>query len=160
LVDFACEAIHSWTFVCSECLFFITFFISSDQSVKLIYFFLIQFWWAVKSLESCPFLLDCQICWHIMFILFYGFSVFLQYLLRFLLFHFLVYLGFFSPLLGESGQRFVNFKEPALGFIFFSIVFYYFIDFFSDLYDFLPSANFWFCLFFFFLIHLGGRLIF
>ena len=39
-----------------------------------------------------------------------------------------VYLGFFSPLLGESGQRFVNlvylFKEPALGFIdFFLLLF-------------------------------------
>ena len=59
-----------------------------------------------------------------------------------------VYLGFFSPLLGESSQRFVNFvylfKEPALGFINFlyGFVNLYFIDFFFDLYSFLPSADF------------------
>ena len=49
-----------------------------------------------------------------------------------------VYLGLLSFLLGEPGQRFVNFvypfKEPALGFTdFFSIVFLIFILFISSL---------------------------
>ena len=64
--------------------------------------------------------------------------------------------GFFSPLLGESSQRFVNFvylfKEPALGLIDFVYCFLnlYFIDFLLDLYDVLLSADFRFFLFFFF----------
>ena len=54
---------------------------------------------------------------------------------------------FFSPLLGESGQNFVNFvhlfKEPTLGFNDFFNCFLnlYFIDLLFDLYDFLPSAG-------------------
>jgi len=55
--------------------------------------------------------------------------VFLQYQLWFLLFHFLVYLGFLSFLPGEPGQRFVNFvylfKETALSIIDF---FYFFLN--------------------------------
>ena len=74
-----------------------------------------------------------------------------------LLFHFyFVYLSFFSPLPGASSQMFVNFdyllKEPAHGFIdyFYCFINFYFIDFLFDLYNFLPSADFRFCLFFFF----------
>ena len=60
-----------------------------------------------------------------------------------------------SPLLGESSQRFVYFvylfKEPALGLMdfFYCFLNLYFIDFLLDLYDYLPSADFRFCLFFF-----------
>ena len=73
------------------------------------------------SLESCPFLLGCQICWHItVHSIRLWFLVFLQYLLRFSFFTYFLYLSE-SPLLGESGQRFVNFvqnfKKPVLGFI-------------------------------------------
>ena len=74
------------------------------------------------SRESCPFLLACQICWHIIahsILLWY--FVFLQYPLRFFLFHFLFCLSSFSPFFGEFSQRFVNFvypfKKPAFGFI-------------------------------------------
>ena len=81
------------------------------------------------SLESCLFLLGCQIYWHITvhsINSFFFFFVFLQYSLTFL-FHFLFCLFGFS-LLGESGQRFVSFcllfQDPALGFIdFFSPLF-------------------------------------
>ena len=108
--------------------------------------------------RMCPFLLGCQVCWHaIVHSILLWFCVFLQYLLWFLLFHFLFCLfGFFSSLLGESSQRFVNFvylfKEQALGFIDFLYWFLnlYFIDFLFDLYDFLPSADLRFFLFFFF----------
>ena len=48
LVEFTCETIWSWTFICRECFYDIFNFISSDQSVQLIYFFLIQFWQAVS----------------------------------------------------------------------------------------------------------------
>ena len=88
------------------------------------------------SLENCLFFLDCQICWHIIVhsILLWCF-VFLWYPLRFLLYHFLFCLSSLSPLLVESGPKFVNFvypfKEPALGFtdfflLFFESVFYWF----------------------------------
>ena len=77
------------------------------------------------SLKSCLFLLGCQMYWHvIVHSIFLWFFIFLQYLLRILLFHAIfVYLSSFSPLLGESSQRFVNifypFIESALGFIYF-----------------------------------------
>ena len=70
-----------------------------------------------------------------------------------------MFINFVSYPLGECGQRFVNFanlfKEPPLGFI---DVFYYFLNlcffyFISDLYYFLPSADFLFVLLS--LIHLG-----
>ena len=60
-----------------------------------------------------------------------------------------------SPLLGESSQMFVYFvylfKVPALGLMdfFYCFLNLYFIDFLLDLYDYLPSADFRFCLFFF-----------
>ena len=34
LLEFTCEAIWSWTFVCRECFYDIFKFISSDQSVQ------------------------------------------------------------------------------------------------------------------------------
>ena len=67
--------------------------------------------------------LGCEICWHVIvhnILLFFfnfcsiscDFSSFISYI---------VYLGLFSFLLGEPGQRFVSFvypfKEPDLGFI-------------------------------------------
>ena len=62
----------------------------------------------------------------------------------------------FSPLLGETGQRFVDLvdvvKEPALAFVdfFHCFLILCFMDLLSDLHDFLPSADFRFCLFFLF----------
>jgi len=44
LVEFTCEAIWSWTFICRKCFYDMFNFISSDWSVQLIYFFLIHFW--------------------------------------------------------------------------------------------------------------------
>lgn len=93
-----------------------------------------------------PFPLGCQIGWHIIVhgILLW-FFVFLKYLLRLPLFHFLFCLSSFSPPLHESGQRFVNFvylfKKPALGFIDF------FLWFFKSLFYLFP---FWFLWFLFF----------
>ena len=40
-------------------------FISSDCSVQIIYFFLIQFWQTVCFQKVVRFFLDCQISWHI-----------------------------------------------------------------------------------------------
>lgn len=57
--------------------------------------------------------------------------------------------------LDESDQRFINFlylfKESALSFIdlfYFSFFSLYFIHFYFNLYDFFPSTNFGFCLYF------------
>ena len=141
LVEFACETTWSWMFVCKEFAFFFKLQI------------LFHFWCLICSnylflldsillgsvfLEICPFLLGC---------------LFLQYLLLRLLFHFLFYLGSLCFVRGELGQRYVNFlcsfKKPVLGFI----------DFFPPLKKslfplwyllLLPSADFSFFLFFFF----------
>ena len=43
LVEFTCEAIWSWTFVCREFLNYRFYFTSSDKFVQIICFFLIQF---------------------------------------------------------------------------------------------------------------------
>ena len=58
-----------------------------------------------------------------------------------------------SSVVGESGQRFVNFilsKNHHLFNDFFCFLNLYYIDSLSDLYDFRHSADFRFCLFFFF----------
>ena len=106
-------------------------FISNDWSVQLFYFFLIQFCWAVKSLKSGPFLLGCPICCHIIVhSILLWFYVFLQYLLRFLIFHILFYLSSFSPLVGEVGpevcQLFLPFQRTSsLFYCFFSTFFFF-----------------------------------
>ena len=59
-------------------------------------------------LESCSFLLGCQICWHILFIVFFLFYFFgfLQYQISDTPFlNFLFYLDSFTFLFGEPGQR-------------------------------------------------------
>ena len=68
----------------------------------------------------------------------------------FLLFHFLFCLFGIVSFLCEPGQRFVNFVYPDLALLCFLPYCFnlYFIDFLSDLYYLLPSADFWFCLFF------------
>jgi len=89
LVEFTCEAIRSWTFICRECFYYVFDFISNDWCAHLIYFFLIQFWQVI----SCPFLLGCQIWWHTIFhsIFCYSCSICCD-----ILFHFLFcLLGFF-----------------------------------------------------------------
>ena len=97
------------------CLYVVNVFITYSVSFLMIgpFIWSISSWFGLmgfKSLESCPFLLGCQICWRIIVhsILF----VFLQYLLRCLLFPFIFHLSSFSLLRGESGQRFVRFVYP------------------------------------------------
>ena len=119
------------------------------------------------SLESYPFLLGCQICWHIIvhsiflqffvfvhygFFFFFFFFVFLQYLLRFLLFCF--YFEFFLTsswrVWPEVCLFCIPFQRTSSGlliFFFFYFLNLYFIAFFCDLYDFLPSSDFRFCSF-------------
>ena len=47
LVEFTCEAIWPWTFVCKEFINYRFCFTSSCWPVQVIYFFLIQFCWIV-----------------------------------------------------------------------------------------------------------------
>ena len=99
-------------------------------------------------LENCPFLLDCQIFWHIIVhSILLWFFVFLQYPFIFLLFHFLFYL-FGFPLSSwwiwpEVCQFCLSFQRTSSWFCwFFSIVFLISILFLFDIYDFLPSVDF------------------
>ena len=116
-------SLWSWTCVCRECFCYIFNFISSARSIQLIWFFLIQFWQAVKSLENCPSLLGYQICWHtIVHSFLLWFFCISTVFIEISPFSFLILFiwVFFSPL-GGSSQRFVSFvylfEEPALGFI-------------------------------------------
>ena len=95
LVEFTCETIWSGLLLV-ECFYYTFNFISSDQSVVDL-FLLDSVLASCMSLESCPFLLGCQICWYIVVhSIILWFLVFLQYLLGFLHFHFLFCLfGFF-----------------------------------------------------------------
>ena len=122
LVEFACEALWSWTFVRRECFYYIfnSFLVTALFKLSLFDSLLV----GCMFLESCPFLLNCQIRWHIIVHrVLLRFFVFLRYQLRSLLFYFLLCLFAFSLsfLLCESGQRFANsvylFKEPALSFV-------------------------------------------
>ena len=98
-----------------------------------------------------------SICWHIivhgilLFIFFLYFSILWDF--SFLVSYFFLFSSF-SPLLGDSGQRFVYFvypfKEPALGFIyFFPLSFESLFYWFPVLYLIFFPSNFGFCLFFF-----------
>ena len=113
-------------------------------------------------LECCPFILGCQICWHItihsilllfLFFFFFGISVVSVEIYPFSLL-ILFILGSFSLILGESGQKLVNFVYAFRELLFILLIFFpifnlYFIYFLSDLYHFFPSAYFKFCLLFF-----------
>ena len=124
----SCKATWSWIFVCREFFVFVFFnyrfyFTSSDQSVQFIFsqFSFGGLYLSFGGLYLCPFLLSCQICWLIIVhSILLRFFLFLQYQLKFLLFHFLIYLDSIFVLLGETGQRFVNFvypfKDPVLDF--------------------------------------------
>ena len=142
MLEFTCEAIWLWIFVCRKfiidsisllviglfklCIYsWFTFgglYVSRKLSISLHWSDLLAYDCSLYSLKV--FLYFCNISW--------DFSYFISYFL---------YFDFLSCLLGEPGQRFVNFVYPfektALGFIdFFSTVFFlnlYFIAFLSDL---------------------------
>ena len=62
LVEFAWENIWPWSVVCKFYLNYRFGSTSSDWSVQVIYFFLLQFWYTV-FLKTCPFFVLCWICW-------------------------------------------------------------------------------------------------
>ena len=111
-----------------------------------------------KILESCPFLLGCQIISISLFTVFsHGFLYFCFICGDFSFFiSYFVYLGFFLSswcIWPEVCQFWLPFQRTSSWFdYFFPIVFWISILFgvFSDFYDFLPSIDFRFCLFFFF----------
>ena len=91
-------------------------------------------------LESHPLLLGFPVCWHIIV---HNYSLTVFFCIS------SVWLFCLSPLsflLGEPGQRFVNFvypfKKPALGYIDFFHCFFSFTYLLSDHYHFLLSADF------------------
>ena len=152
LIEFSWEAIWSWTFV------YIIY--SNSLLVNNLFKLSISSWFFVgyMFLESCPSLLDCQICWHIIVhSIFLWFFVFLQYQLRFLLFHFLFGLVGFSLCFLVSLARSLsvlftlsNYQLMVL-LNFFSLFFKNLFYLFSLwLCYFLLSADFRFYLFFFF----------
>ena len=100
LVEFACEAIWSWTFVCREFFFFLITYSISFLVINL-------FKWSISSSfsfgglyvsKNCPVFLGCHIPWQIIVhSILLWFFVFMKYLLRFFLFiSYFVYLGSLS----------------------------------------------------------------
>ena len=110
-------------------------FFYSDQSVQLVYFFLIQFWQAVGLQKDVHFLVVEFVVIYLLIVFSYGFLYFCSICCDFSFFiSNFVYLDSFSPPLGESSQKFVCFvylfKESALALIDFLYCFLnlYFID--------------------------------
>ena len=108
------------------------------------------------SLESCPFLLGCQVCWRIIV---HGipppFFLFLQYPLRFLLFHFLfLFVWVLSSwwVWSEVCQFYLHLQRTSSWFTWFFLSYFFnlYFDFLSNIYYFLPSPEFRYWLFFFF----------
>ena len=54
-------------FWCRECFYDILSFTSNDRSVHQGLFLLDSVLVSYNSLKSCPFLLGCQVCWHIIY---------------------------------------------------------------------------------------------
>ena len=148
LVEFACEAIWSQTFVLHRVFKDSILLLAISQ---LNYLFLLD-----SVLVSClfpeayPFFLGCQICWHIIFqSILLRFFVFLQYYLLSPLFLVL----FLVSLARGFSVTFTLSKNMLLVLLIFFLFFFsffnpYFIYFLCDLY-FLPFTDFRFCLFFF-----------
>ena len=116
-------------------------------------------------LETCPFLVGCSICWHIIVHnILWCFFVFLWYQMLFLLFHFLFCLFGFSIFFLVSLARslsilFIFFQKPALSFIDFFLFFKIFILFISSLIFIISfSADFRCYFVLLFLILLSGKL--
>ena len=145
MLEYACEAILSWAFVCWEIF---------NQSFNIIVW-LISSW--VLFLPSSvlkgytflrirPFLLCCPFYCHI--VVCSGFLWFLHFCSISCNFFFISNFIDFRPLLflDESGQRLINFiyllNESISSFIDLCYCFHlYFIYFCSDIYDLFPSTN-------------------
>ena len=103
------------------------------------------------SLKSCPFLLGCQMYWHVIvhfFMVFYISAVSVE--ISPFSCHICLFLSCSWGVQPEVCQYFLPFHRISSWFyLFFSICFLnlFFIDLPSDLYNFLPSAFFRFCLF-------------
>ena len=117
----------SWTFFCKEFLSYRFYFTTNDCSVQVIYFFLIQFWYISRNLSIfsrlCNFL--AYNCWSYLLCLggdwLVGCISMVAVVISPLFISHFIHLGLCSFLLGEPGQRFVNFvccfKEPTLDFV-------------------------------------------
>ena len=171
LVEFPREAIRSWTFICGEIFFLIPDTISLvviGPSSFFLLFLLDSHLVGSMFLETCPFLLGCPVCWHIIvysIFLFIYFCISAVLIVISTLSFLILFTWILSFFLTETCQRFVDLvypfkKNPAFGFIdFFSFLkSLYFIYFLSVLYYFLPSDDFRFCSSF--SNSLGGRLCF
>src|SRR5574337_188058 len=68
LVEFSCEAVWTWAFVCWKISDYSFNFCACDGSVKIFYFFLVQFWKVVlfRSEFSCEAVWTWAfVCWKI-----------------------------------------------------------------------------------------------
>ena len=141
-VEFAIEALLSWAFVCWENFDCCFNSLTSNLSIQIFFFFIIQSW-KIVFLGVYPFVLGCPIFWQII--------VFNNLLWSFVFLWCHCYFSFISDVIYESSLFFISlakvllilfifFKEPALSFIDL-FCFSVFIFFCSDFYYFLPSTN-------------------
>ena len=154
MVEFPCEAMQSWTFVCWECFDYWFNFTTSDQSIQII----CSFWFRLGRLyvsgnlsifsTLSNLLVICCSSILMIFLYFYdigcNFSSFIS--------HFgYLFISVFSLIsLLKIYQFCLPFQRTSSWFHWFLFFCLYVIYFCSDLYDFIPSTNFGFCLSFFF----------
>ena len=150
----SCEAIGSWTFLCKE--FFKLQILFHFRSLVCSYLFLLDsVLVGCMFLETCSFFPGCQICWIAVHSILLWILVFLQYQLLFLLLHFLFCL--FESSLFSSWWAWSEVCQSCLPFqrtsswLYWFLLFLISILFISSLiFIILPSADFRFCVFFFF----------
>ena len=64
MVEFSCEAVWTWAFVCWKISDYSFNFCACDEPVNIFYFFLVQLE-SCTFLRICPFLPHCPFYWHI-----------------------------------------------------------------------------------------------
>ena len=65
MVEFSCEAVWTWAFVCWKISDYSFNFCACDESVKIFYFFPGRVLESCTFLRICPFLPRCPFYWHI-----------------------------------------------------------------------------------------------
>jgi len=149
LIEFGCEAIWSWTFVCWKFLNhsfnFSTFIFSISSWFSLARLYLSN---NLSISSTLSILLAFVACWSLMMLCISVVSVVTSHFSFLILLIWVLSIYFLMNLAKDLSFGWFFFKEVAFSFIdLFSC--FYFIYLCSDLYDLFLSANFGFCLLFF-----------
>ena len=148
MIEFACEAIWPWAFVCWKIVYYNFNLHACDWSVHIFCFLSVQVWKVILFQELVPFLPTCSFYWHVIAhtILLWSFVFLCCHNFSFFIFNFIDLS--LLPFVLDGIISFI-FSHNQLCNEFCYSFHFFFICFFSDLCDFFPSTKFGFCLFFF-----------